>query len=155
MTVTLQKTALPEREEKITLPARRSSFGILKERILAVAEDLQIQDRIRKQLLIACDEIFTNIASYAYPEEEKNGVVDVSFLYERSTRKLRISFSDSGRAFDPLAEPEKDVKESVAEKKVGGLGLFMVRKMMDSVEYKRENGCNNLTLGKILEGESL
>ena len=82
-------------------------------------------------------------------------MVDVSFLYERSTRKLRISFSDSGRAFDPLAEPEKDVKESVAEKKVGGLGLFMVRKMMDSVEYKRENGCNNLTLGKILEGESL
>jgi anti-sigma regulatory factor (Ser/Thr protein kinase) len=134
---------------QLTLPADRKEFPALQQWILNIAAELDIPERIRKQLMICCDEIFTNIASYAYPDG--NGSVTVTVEFVSETKSLRIIFSDSGIAFDPLAISEPDTSSALSERKIGGLGMFMVKKMMDSVEYCRENGKNVLTLTKCLE----
>jgi anti-sigma regulatory factor (Ser/Thr protein kinase) len=67
---------------------------------------------------------------------------------------LRIIFCDSGIAFDPLAISEPDTSSALSERKIGGLGMFMVKKMMDSVDYCREDGKNILILTKSLENRN-
>ena len=134
---------------QLTLPADRKEFPALQQWILNIAAELDIPERIRKQLMICCDEIFTNIASYAYPDG--NGSVTVTIEFVSETKSLRIIFSDSGTAFNPLEISEPDTSSALSERKVGGLGMFMVKKMMDSVEYCRQDGKNILTLTKCLE----
>ena len=134
---------------QLTLPADRKEYPALQQWILNIAAELDIPERIRKQLMICCDEVFTNIASYAYPEG--NGCVAVAVEFVSETQSLRIAFSDSGIAFDPLEISEPDTSSALSERKIGGLGMFMVKKMMDTVEYCRENGKNVLTLTKCLE----
>ena len=134
---------------QLIVPAERGEFTVLAQWLLSIAAELNIQERIKKQLMIACDEIFTNIASYAYPDG--NGSVAVAIEFLSQTQCLRIIFSDSGIAFDPLEISEPDTGSALSERKIGGLGMFMVKKMMDSVEYCRQDGKNILTLTKCLE----
>ena len=134
---------------QLIVPADRSEFVTLQQWLLSIAAELDMQERIRKQLMICCDEIFTNIASYAYPDG--NGSVTVMVEFVSETKSLRIIFSDSGTAFNPLEISEPDTSSALSERKVGGLGMFMVKKMMDSVEYCRQDGKNILTLTKCLE----
>ena len=139
-------------DPQLIVPAERGEFAVLQQWLLSIAAELDMQERIKKQLMICCDEIFTNIASYAYPDN--NGSVAVAVEFVPETQSLRIIFSDSGTAFDPLEISEPDTKAALSERKIGGLGMFMVKKMMDSVEYCRQDGKNILTLTKCLEQQS-
>ena len=137
---------------QLIVPAERGEFPVLQQWILSIAAELDIQERIKKQLRISCDEIFTNIASYAYPDG--NGSVAVAIEFLSQTQCLRIIFSDSGIAFNPLEISEPDTASALSERKIGGLGMFMVKKMMDSIEYCRKDGKNILTLTKCLEKQN-
>ena len=137
---------------QLIVPADRGEFATLQQWLLSIAAELDMQERIRKQLMICCDEIFTNIASYAYPDE--NGSVTVTVEFVSETKSLRIIFSDSGTAFNPLEISEPDTGSALSERKIGGLGIFMVKKMMESVEYRRQDGKNILTLTKCLEKQN-
>ncbi|MBE6392683.1 MAG: ATP-binding protein [Lentisphaerae bacterium] len=137
---------------QLIVPADRKEFPVLRQWILSIAAELDIGKSIQKKLLISCDEIFTNIASYAYPDG--NGTVEVSIEFVSPTRELRIIFSDSGTAFDPLEISDPDTGSALSERKVGGLGMFMVKSMMDSVEYSRKDGKNILILTKCLEKQN-
>ena len=139
-------------DPQLIVPAERGEFAVLQQWLLSIAAELDMQERIKKQLMICCDEIFINIASYAYPNG--NGSVAVSVEFVPETQSLRIIFSDSGTAFDPLEISEPDTKAALSERKIGGLGMFMVKKMMDSVEYRRQDGKNILTLTKCLEKQN-
>ena len=134
---------------QLIVPAERGEFTVLQQWLSSIAAELDIQDRIKKQLMISCDEVFTNIASYAYPEG--SGSVEIAIEFVAEKRNLRIIFSDSGIAFDPLAISEPDTGAALSERKIGGLGMFMVKKMMDSIEYFRKDGKNILILTKCLE----
>ena len=134
---------------QLIVPAERGEFTVLQQWLSSIAAELDIQDRIKKQLMISCDEIFTNIASYAYPDG--NGSIAVAVEFVSETQNLRIIFRDSGTAFNPLEISEPDTSSALSERKIGGLGIFMVKKMMDSVEYCRQDGKNILTLTKCLE----
>ena len=149
---TENKTFCYNGNPQLSVPADRGEFTVLQQWLLSIAAELDIQERIKKQLIISCDEIFTNIASYAYPDGKGDVAITVEFVSE--TRSLRIIFSDSGIAFDPLAISEPDTSSALSERKVGGLGMFMVKKMMDSVEYCRQDGKNILTLTKCLEKQN-
>ena len=146
------KTFCYNGDPQLILPADRGEFAALQQWILSIAAELDMQERIRKQLLICCDEIFTNIASYAYLDG--NGSVEISIEFIAETQSLRIIFSDSGTAFNPLEISEPDTSSALSERKIGGLGMFMVKKMMDSVEYCRQDGKNILTLTKCLEKQN-
>ena len=101
--------------------------------------------KIQNQIGIVVDEIFSNIANYAYNPEVGGAVVRIAVGEE-----ITIEFEDSGIAYDPLSAETPDITLSDEEREIGGLGLFMVKKMMDSVEYKRRGNKNILTIKKKL-----
>lgn len=108
-------------------------------------------ETVKNQILISAEEIFTNIVSYAYPDQE-NGMVEVSCgITERNGSSfLQIGFRDWGIPYNPLKRKDPDFEIPFEERKIGGLGIYMVRQFMDSVEYQFADGCNQLWLGKLL-----
>jgi len=98
---------------------------------------------IKHQVGIAVDEVFSNISRYAY--HPLTGSVAVRIAIDNN---INIEFEDSGMAYDPFSADTPDISLSVEERKVGGLGIFMLRKLMDSVEYRREENKNILLIKK-------
>lgn len=131
-----------------SLPAERNAFLTFTERLANIADEWAISESNRIPILIAAEEIFSNVASYGYPNG--GGFVNVTIEFNRFERMMTLTFSDSGIPFNPLAIAEPDVKAPLSERKIGGLGIFMVRKLMDSVEYRRENDHNVLVMKKRL-----
>lgn len=101
--------------------------------------------KTQKQIKVAVDEIFSNIARYAYHLSSGGVTVRVSV-----SDVVMIEFEDSGTAYDPLTKDDPDVAKPLKERKIGGLGVFMVKKLMDSVEYRRDGDKNILTIRKSL-----
>ena len=99
--------------------------------------------KTKNQIGIAVDEIFSNIARYAYHPSSGNTVVRVAVDDE-----ITIEFEDSGTAYDPLSKEDPDVSLSAEDREVGGLGIFIVKKIMDSMEYRRDGGKNIVTIKK-------
>ncbi len=97
---------------------------------------------------IAVEELFVNIASYAYEHGEGVAVVQVSVHEEPLS--VEITFIDNGKQYDPLAKADPDTTLSAKERKKGGLGIFMVKKSMDNVSYEYKDGKNILTIKKNL-----
>lgn len=97
---------------------------------------------------VAVEEIFVNIASYAYGEESGNAVIQVTMHEEPSS--VEITFIDSGVQYDPLAKADPDTTLSAKERKKGGLGIFMVKNTMDDVRYEYKDGKNILAIKKNL-----
>ena len=93
---------------------------------------------------LAIEEIFVNVAHYAYKGAKGDFEIDLAFKDDT----VVITIEDSGVEFNPLAKEDPDIHLSAEDRKIGGLGIFMVKKIMDSVEYKRENDKNILTLTK-------
>jgi anti-sigma regulatory factor (Ser/Thr protein kinase) len=99
--------------------------------------------KTQNQISIAVDEIFSNIARYAY--NPKTGGVTVRIAVDEN---ITIEFEDCGAAYNPLSASEPDTSSSAEEREAGGLGIFMVKNIMDSVEYRRESDKNILTIKK-------
>lgn len=105
--------------------------------------DCPVKDRI--QIDVAADEIFANIVSYAY---EKEGDVSVEISPALLHKGARITFRDTGVPFNPLTIPLPDLTLSADDRRIGGLGIFMVRQTMDKVEYEHTDGQNCFTITK-------
>lgn len=113
----------------------------------ALAEELSLNPAEAMSLNLALEEAVTNVMMYAYPAGVTGQVeLDVDALPGR----LVFELSDSGVPFDPTAAPDADINLGVEERPIGGLGIFLVRQIMDSVEYARRGGKNILTLTKKL-----
>lgn len=99
---------------------------------------------------LAAEEIFVNIAHYAYKDKlsEEGGSVWLNCSMENDT--LTMIFKDTGIPFNPLAKADPDITLSAEERKIGGLGIFLTKKYMDSIDYKYENGANILTMKKTI-----
>ena len=100
------------------------------------------------RLAVAVEEVFVNIARYAYPAGP--GQVLVRCWAEDAPRRLAVRFQDTGVPFDPLARQDADITRPAEQRQVGGLGILMVKKLMDQVTYAHEDGQNVLTLYKTL-----
>ena len=97
---------------------------------------------------IAVEELFVNIASYAYGNGSGKAVVQVTV--HEDPLSVEITFIDNGAPYDPLAKADPDTTLSLKERKKGGLGIFMVKKSMDNVSYEYKDGNNILTIKKNL-----
>ena len=95
-------------------------------------------------LSVALEELFVNVAHYAYPDSKGTAKIEI----DTSGDSVVIRLTDSGIPFDPLAKPDPDVTESAEKRKIGGLGIYMVKKSMDSISYQRQDGKNILTISK-------
>ena len=100
------------------------------------------------QIDVAVEEIFVNIANYAYAPDKGNATVRVEVSEEPIA--VTITFIDKGMPYDPLAKEDPDVTLSAEEREIGGLGIFMVKQTMDDVNYEYKDGQNILTLKKNL-----
>ena len=129
-----------------TFEAVAENIPQLTELIDGQLEALDCSMKAQMQIDVAVDEIFGNIARYAYGEGR--GDATVRFDFDGTSRMASISFMDRGVPFDPLKKADPDVTLSVEEREVGGLGIFLVKKTMDDMKYRYENGMNILTLYK-------
>ncbi|MBR6045020.1 MAG: ATP-binding protein [Ruminococcus sp.] len=112
-------------------------------------EQLGCSVKVRTQISIAVEEIFVNIASYAYDPETGPATVRTEIVNDPLS--VVISFIDNGMPYDPLARPDPDVTLPLRERSIGGLGIFMVKQTMDDVVYNYKDGQNILTIRKQLE----
>ncbi len=97
-------------------------------------------------VLVSCEEMFLNICNYAYDDE----IGEISVEISVHDKIFKISISDSGIKFDPVSYVNENYHPG---EHIGGLGIFLTKKFMDKIEYKREDGRNNLVLYKKLEGD--
>ena len=117
--------------------------------IAFVTEQLEAVDcpmKAQMQLEIAVEELFVNIAHYAYAP----GTGTATIRTEITADTAEITFIDSGVQYDPLAKPDPDVSLPASERQIGGLGIFMVKKSMDDMRYEYRDGKNILTIKKKL-----
>ena len=134
--------------KELTLGATLNNIPVVTAFIDEQLEALDCPMKAQMQIDVAIDELFGNIAHYAYPDG--SGDATVQFRFDEATRTASITFIDSGIPFDPLQKADPDVTLSVDEREIGGLGIFMVRKTMDSMEYSYENRHNIVTVQKRL-----
>jgi len=102
--------------------------------------------KLLKKFNLVVEEIFVNIVSYAYSDNDTNNTVTISI--KDNDDKTIITFIDSGKHFNPLIKDDPDLSLSVDERPIGGLGIYLVKKMMDNVEYEYKDNKNILTIEK-------
>ena len=109
-------------------------------------EALDCSMKAQAQIDMVIDELFSNIAYYAYAPN--TGDATVRFDFDEPTRTAVITFIDSGVPYNPLEKDDPDIKLSAQEREVGGLGIFLVKKTMDEIRYERRDGFNILSIYK-------
>lgn len=129
---------------KLTVPADTGRLDEVLAFVESFLEENECLPKEQMRIVVAVEEIFVNIASYAYNGSE--GMADITC--EMDGGQAVLTFADSGKQFDPLAKPDPDVTLPVEERSIGGLGIYMVKKSMDEVTYRYENGQNILTIRK-------
>ncbi len=110
-----------------------------------IAAEKHIDHSLTLSLNLALEEAVTNVIMYAYPEGT-DGLVDIEAIIREHS--LSFVISDSGQPFDPTAQPDADVSQSIENRQVGGLGIYLVRSIMDNVSYERNGGKNILSMTK-------
>jgi anti-sigma regulatory factor (Ser/Thr protein kinase) len=102
--------------------------------------------KAQMQLEISVEELFVNVANYAYPD--KDGSVKIAFGFDETSRDATISFADSGIPYNLLEKDDPDVTLSAEKRQIGGLGIFMVKKNVDNISYEYKNNQNIVTIIK-------
>lgn len=134
--------------KELTIAATVENIDAVTDFVNEQLEALDCPVKAQMQIDIAIDELFGNIAHYAYNPEVGEATVRVEVVDEPLS--VVITFIDGGVPYDPLAAEEPDTTLSAEERTLGGLGIFMVKKSMDDVTYRYENGRNILAIRKKL-----
>ena len=132
--------------KELTVPATLENIAVVTAFVDEQLEALDCTMKAQMQIDVAIDELFGNIAHYAYGSG--TGDATVRFDFDEQTRSASVTFIDGGAPFNPLEKADPDVTLSAEAREIGGLGIFMVKKSMDKLEYSRENGHNELTIHK-------
>ena len=112
----------------------------------AILESMGCSMKVQMQIDVAVEEIFVNIAHYAYPSGDGEAVIRVGA--DEANRAVSITFIDQGIPYDPLKNEDPDITLSAEDRPIGGLGIFMVKKSMDDVSYEYKDSQNQLTIKK-------
>ena len=110
----------------------------------SVLDDYSCPMKAQMQIEVALEELFVNIAHYAYPDSDGEAEINVSV----EPGCIEITLIDSGIPYDPLAKPDPDITLSAQDRAIGGLGIFMSKKLMDKLSYQFADGKNHLTIIK-------
>ncbi len=141
---------IEKNKKEITVDAEISELDTVLDFVSEYLEEMECSMPLRIKINVAVEEIFVNIAHYAYkkisPDLKGNAHILVSMNEEQDS--VQIMFRDKGIAYDPLKQDDPDITLSAEERQIGGLGIFMVKKSMDQVMYEREGDENVLLLVK-------
>ena len=133
---------------KITINATIDSMAQVAGFVEEQLESMGCPMKTQMQIAIAVDELFSNIARYAYPDGTGEAVVCVEKLEDPPA--AAVTFIDWGTPYDPLAQKDPDTTLAAEDREIGGLGIFLVKKSMDDVRYEYRDGQNVLTIVKKL-----
>ena len=132
--------------KEMNLEAKLENIPVVTGFVEEQLEALDCPMKTQMTMDVAIDEVFTNIASYAYGSEQ--GTATVRFDFDEEARVASVTFIDSGVPFNPLESAEPDVTLAAEDRPVGGLGIFLVKKTMDGMDYVRRDDRNILTIHK-------
>ena len=132
---------------RLVLPNDIETIPQLNEFIDSVAEEVGLEMSLTMSLNLALEEAVVNVMEYAYPEGQKG---DVEIEVTADQEWMTFVIMDTGIAFDPTMKEDADTTLSAEERPIGGLGIFLVRQLMDVIDYKRQDNKNVLTLRKKL-----
>lgn len=135
-------------ERSIVLANEISEISRLNGFIEDIGEEFSLTPDVVFNLNLVLEEAVVNIINYAYPKEEHQSIYLSARLREDS---IVLILTDTGKEFDPTMAPEADVTLSADEREIGGLGIFLIRQIMNEVRYERIDGKNILTLEKKLQ----
>lgn len=134
----------------VTLPAEIENQAIVTDRIDEELDRLGCPPKQLAQINIAIDELFSNIAKYAYAPGKGDATVRME-LEREPVKAVSITFIDSGTPYDPIAEKDPDITLSAEERGIGGLGILMVKKSMDDLKYEYKDGKNIFMIKRVIE----
>ena len=126
---------------ELEIEATTENLDALHKFLVCTISDLP--EKTQNKILLASEEIFVNIAQYAYQPDSGKAIVRVEHGGD-----VTIEFEDSGVPYDPLQKVNPDITLSAEEREIGGLGIFMAKSLMDSISYRREGNRNILTIKK-------
>ena len=134
-------------EKSIILQNDIAEISRLAQFVDEVGEEFNLTPDIVFNLNLVLEEAVANVINYAYPKEDHQNIYLSAQLHEGS---IVFVLTDTGKEFDPTAAPEADITLSAEDRPIGGLGIFLIRQIMNEVKYERIEGKNVLTLGKKL-----
>lgn len=132
--------------KELTIAATLENIPVVTDFVSEQLEQLDCPMKVQIQISIAIDELFSNIARYAY--NPKTGSATVQVEVTDDPLAVVVTFIDEGKPYDPLAKEDPDITLSAEEREVGGLGIYMVKKSMDDVTYEYKEGRNILKIKK-------
>jgi serine/threonine-protein kinase RsbW len=133
--------ASTKHEFRLRVPSRTDNLDLIRIFVGKVAEKVGFQSDEVDKIELACDEACTNVVKHAYKREESAKSLDVAIKIDY--QKLTIIVTDHGKSFDPGSVIMPKMKEYLAELRVGGLGIYLMRKLMDEVNYDIQPGVKN------------
>lgn len=135
--------------KEITLEATDENLATVNAFFEELMEEHDVSMKIMMQINVAVEEIFVNVAHYAYLPNSGPVTIKVDFLSDPVA--LVATFIDQGKPYNPLLKDDPDVTLSAQERSIGGLGIYIVKKTMDDVKYEYKNNSNILTFQKNLK----
>ena len=135
--------------KELTVAATVENIETVTDFVNEQLEALDCPMKAQVQIDIAIDELFGNIAHYAYNPEIGKATVRVEVIED--SLAVTITFIDNGVPYDPLAKADPDTTLSAEEREIGGLGIYMVKKSMDEITYEYRDGQNILAIKKNLQ----
>ena len=140
----------PEVTATITVPANDRELPHVTEFVHTELDRRLCPVRAQRQLDIALEELFVNVAHYAYPDAtpDRPGEVRVSYTYSAEPPSITVEIEDEGIPFDPLSRPDAVTPTSIEDVPIGGLGILMAKRSVDEMRYERTDGTNVVTITK-------
>lgn len=133
---------------KLVVPADVDKLDEVIHFIYEQIGDVEHSDKAMMQLEIAIEEIFVNIASYAYAPFKGDATIYVEIVDDDSA--IVITFVDEGREYNPLKKEDPDINASTEDRPIGGLGIYMTKQFVDDIKYEYKDMKNVLTIKKVL-----
>ncbi len=135
-------------ERELTIQATTDNYSKVLEFVERILEETGCPQALMFTLDICMEEIYINIASYAYSNSNEQGDAYIKITIDEDPYRVTMVFKDSGMQYNPLEKEDPDITLSAQERQIGGLGIYMVKNMMDDVTYEYIDGQNVLTISK-------
>ena len=135
-------------EEHFIIENRIEELPVLAEKIEQLGDKWELQPNLTMKINLVLEEALSNIIYYAFKDKE---IHKIEVSISNKANKLIIEITDDGIPFDPTTSEQPDISLPASERPVGGLGIFLISKIMDTVGYSRKNNLNILTLTKFYE----
>ena len=134
-------------KRELTFKNEEQELTRVREFMENICDELQLDMHVAMKLQVAMEEMVTNVIFYAYPEGTS---ADITLSAESDDKELTFVLSDTGKPFDPTAKEDADIEANPMDREQGGMGILIVKNIMNEVSYQRLGDTNQLTMKKKL-----